>query len=107
MVSNTILLLLAGGAGGLVRGIVGFLKYQFAYKDVEFKPWYITIIMALSGFVGLVVTWAIVASGLKLPVLDQINPALAFIVGYAGGDLIENLYKILVGKTTLYPLPKE
>lgn len=102
-----ITLLLAGALGGLVRGIVGFVKHQFAYKNVDFKPWYIASIMALSAFVGLTVTWAIVSSDLEIVALTQINPAIAFIVGYAGGDIIENLYKILVGKTTLYPLPKK
>ena len=100
-------LLLAGAAGGLVRGIVGFLKHQFAYKNVEFKPLYIACVVLLSSFVGLTVTWAIISSGLEIVAINQINPAIAFIVGYAGGDIIENLYKILVGKTTLYPLPKQ
>ena len=99
-------LLVAGAAGGLVRGIVGFLKHQFAYKNVEFKPYYITSMMVLSSLVGFAVTWAVVSSGLEIVALAQINPAIAFIVGYAGGDLIENLYKMLVGKATLYPLPK-
>lgn len=105
--SNIAVLLLAGAGGGLARGIVGFLKYQFAYKNVEFKPAYIGFIMLLSAFVGLIVTWAVTSSGLEIVALAQINPAIAFIVGYAGGDLIENLYKILVGKATLFPLPKE
>lgn len=100
-------LLLAGASGGLIRGIVGFVKHQFAYKNVEFKPYYIVGMMALSSVVGLTVTWAVVSSGLEIVALAQINPAIAFIVGYAGGDLIENLYKMLVGKATLYPLPKE
>jgi hypothetical protein len=99
-------LLLAGAGGGLVRGIVGFIKHQFAYKNVEFKPLYITGIMALSSLVGLTVTWAVVSARLDLPVLKQVNPAIAFIIGYAGGDIIENIYKILIGKTTLYSLPK-
>lgn len=104
MPNGILSLLISGAAGGLVRGIVGFLKHQFAYKNVEFKPFYILSIITLSAFVGLTVTWAIIKSGLSIPVIDSINPAIAFIVGYAGGDLIENLYKILVGKVTLYPL---
>jgi hypothetical protein len=97
-------LLLAGAAGGLVRGIVGFLKNQFAYKNVEFKPLYLAVMVTLSSLVGLTVTWAVVSSGLEIVALAQINPAIAFIVGYAGGDLVENLYKMLVGKASLYPL---
>lgn len=107
MSNGIFLLLLAGATGGLVRGIVGFLKHQFAYKNVEFKPAYISLIIALSAFVGLTVTWALFSSGLEIVALAQINPAIAFIVGYAGGDIIENLYKILVGKATLYSLSKK
>lgn len=100
-------LLLAGAGGGLVRGIVGFIKHQFAYKNVKFKPWYLALMMVLSALVGLTVTWSVVQSGLKLPVVGQINPAVAFIVGYAGGDFIENLYKIVIGKATLYSVPEK
>lgn len=105
--TNVTALLLAGLAGGLVRGIVGFLKHQFAYKEVVFKPRYIFAIMVLSAFVGVMVTWAIVSSGLEIIAAVEINPAVAFIVGYAGGDLLENLYKMIVGKTSLYPIPNE
>lgn len=100
-------LLAAGALGGFVRGIVGFVKHQFAYKNVVFKPWYLVSIMGISAFVGLTVTWTIIESGVSSPFLDQINPAIAVIIGYAGGDLIENIYKILVGRTTLYPFPKK
>lgn len=103
MESNIVVLLIAGAVGGLIRGIVGFLKYQASYKNVEFKPKYVLVTMFLSAFVGLTVTWALVESGLSIPALKQVNPAIALIIGYAGGDLIENLYKVLVGKNTLYP----
>lgn len=98
-----LILLFAGAGGGIVRGLMGFIKHQFAYKEVPFKLWYFLAIIGLSAFVGLTVTWAIVGSGLELPLAKQINPALAFIVGYAGGDFIENLYKILSSKNSLFP----
>jgi hypothetical protein len=104
---DILLILIAGAGGGLVRGIVGFIKYQFAYKDVQFKLGYIGVVMFLSAFVGLAVTWALVSSGLQVAVLEEVNPAVAFIIGYAGGDLIENLYKILAKTTSIYPLPQE
>lgn len=97
-------LLFAGALGGLVRGIVGFLKYQFTYKNVKFQPVYISAIMILSAFVGATVTWAIAESDIQFLAIQQINPAVAFIFGYAGGDFIENIYKIILGKTTIYPL---
>jgi hypothetical protein len=97
-----LILLIAGAGGGLVRGIVGFVKHQFAYKNVEFKPFYIGSMMGLSALVGITVTWSVLQSGLYFPAVEQINPAIAFIVGYAGGDIIENLYKIIIGKASLY-----
>ena len=100
-------LLVAGAFGGLVRGLVGFTKHQFAYKNVKFEPAYFLSLMAISSAIGLVITWAVCESGLKLPAIDSINPAIAFIVGYAGGDIVENIYKIIVGKATLFPVPKE
>jgi hypothetical protein len=39
--------------------------------------------------------------------IEQINPAVALIFGYAGGDLIENIYKIILGKSTIYPTTKK
>ncbi len=107
MSTSFLVLLFAGAVGGLVRGIVGFLKYQFTYKNVKFNPQYILVIMVLSSIVGFFVTWAVVESGLKVTPLEEINSAIAFIIGYAGGDFIENIYKILVGKTTLFDISKK
>ena len=100
-------LLLAGAGGGAVRGLVGYIKYQLVYKNVKFKPIYFFSMIVLSALVGLVITSAIVGSGLRIPFIKRINPSLAFIVGYAGGDFIENLYKILLGKSTLFPTSKK
>lgn len=100
----TVVLLVAGAMGGLVRGVVGFIKHQFAYKNVDFKPWYMASMISLSALVGLTVTWAVVYSGLEIVAIVEVNPAIAFIVGYAGGDIIENLYKILAGKATIFPV---
>lgn len=101
-----ITLLLAGAFGGVIRGLMGFLKHRLSYKNVEFNYRYFLTTVGLSAFIGAVVTWAIVASELGLPLINQINPALALIVGYAGGDIIENIYKLLIGKTVLFPTSK-
>lgn len=95
-------LLLAGAGGGVIRGLMGLTKHQLAYKDVPFKPLYFFGTVAISSFIGLTVTWAIVGSGLTLPFANTVNTALAFIIGYAGGDFIENLYKILLQKPELF-----
>ncbi len=91
---------LASFAGGVVRGLVGFIKHQFSYKNVPFRLNYFIGMTILSGLVGMVATIAIKEVGFTL--FGQFTPALAFIIGYAGGDFIENIYKIIVKKSNLY-----
>jgi hypothetical protein len=86
--------------GGLLRGLVGFIKHQFSYKNVEFKLNYFIGMMLISGIVGSVAALAIKELGLTLN--DVFTPALGFIIGYAGGDFIENIYKIIIKKSSIY-----
>ena len=53
--------------------------------------------------IGLATTWSIKEAGFTFLGLPFISPALAFIIGYAGGDFLENIYKIIVKKPSLYP----
>ncbi len=99
-------ILLYGALGGVVRGFVGYTKYQFSYKNVPFNLLYFFLIVVLSAVVGSAITWAIDNSGVVLYGIADLNPALAFIVGYAGGDFLENVYKILAQKPFLGPLSK-
>ena len=87
-------ILIAGFGGGIVRGLVGFIKHQYSYKNVGFNLPYFFVMMFLSGVVGMLTAY----------VFDG-NPAFAFIVGYAGGDFIENVYKTILKKPSLYQLP--
>lgn len=78
----------------MVRGLVGFIKHQYSYKNVGFDlPYFFTMIF-LSGIIG---TLTAVAFGG--------NAVFAFIVGYAGGDFIENVYKTIAKKPSLYKIP--
>ncbi len=97
-------ILLFGALGGSVRGLVGFVKYHLSYKNVRFSGSYFLITVGLSALIGLAITWAVDSSGIVFAGNIPINPAIAFIIGYAGGDVIENLYKILVQKPILGPL---
>jgi hypothetical protein len=97
------IILLAGFGGGVLRGLVGFIKHQFAYKEVKFNTGYFIFMMVLSGLVGLAAAWAIDGLGLNFLGLEFLTPALAFVIGYAGGDFIENIYKIIAKNPTLYP----
>ena len=95
--------LIAGFGGGVIRGLVGFVKHQFAFKDTKFDLPYFFTMMFISGVIGFTVVAAV--EGLDLTILGTpLGPALAFIVGYAGGDLMENLYKIVFKTDTLFGL---
>ncbi len=87
-------ILIAGFAGGMVRGLVGFIKHQYSYKNVSFDLYYFLGMIFLSGVVGLLVVAA----------FDG-NAVFAFIVGYAGGDFVENVYKTITKKPSLYKIP--
>lgn len=92
-------ILIAGFSGGAVRGLVGFLKHQFSYKNVPFSPSYFLGTAFISGMVGVISALAVKELGFNLEGI--FSPSLGFIVGYAGGDFIENIYKIIIRKSFL------
>ncbi|MFH1714054.1 MAG: hypothetical protein ABH831_00410 [Candidatus Nealsonbacteria bacterium] len=93
-------IIIAAFGGGLFRGLTGYIKHQFSYKNVAFDFKYFLGMMFLSGTIGLVVTFAVRELGFSL--FGDFTPALAFVVGYAGGDFIENIYKIIIKKSNIY-----
>lgn len=93
-------IIIAAFGGGALRGLVGFVKHQFSYKDVKFRPSYFFLMMFLSGVIGLLATLSIKEIGFTL--LGDFSTALAFIIGYAGGDFLENIYKIIIKKSSFY-----
>jgi len=91
-------LLLAGFGGGMIRGIIGYLKHQYSYKNVKFDlPYFFTMIF-LSGAVGIIVATAVNQAGVQIEGVEYISPAIALIIGYAGGDFLESVYKVLAKK---------
>ena len=95
-------IVVAGFGGGVVRGLVGFIKHQYSFKNVPFRLSYFVTMMFISGIVGLLAAVSIKEAGFTFMGLDTINPAIAFIIGYAGGDFLENMYKIITKKTTIF-----
>jgi len=93
-------ILIASFMGGLIRGLVGFIKHQFSYKNVGFNLPYFFGMMFLSGVIGLLCAVAVKEVGITF--LCGFTPALGFIIGYAGGDFIENIYKIIIKKSNIY-----
>jgi len=103
MLETTFLTILAAGlGGGLTRGLVGYIKYNANSKTFKFNLLYFLLIMFLSSIVGLLTAAAVNGLDLSFNEVKVFTPALAFVVGYAGGDFIENVYKILAKKTTIY-----
>ena len=91
-------LLIAGFGGGMIRGLIGYLKHQYSYKNVKFDlPYFFTMIF-LSGAVGIIVATAVNEAGVQIEGVEYISPAIALIIGYAGGDFLESVYKILAKK---------
>jgi hypothetical protein len=52
-------ILIAGFGGGVLRGLVGFIKHQFSYKNTPFKLGYFLAMSFLSGIVGLISVMAL------------------------------------------------
>ena len=93
---------IAGFLGGAIRGIVGILKYAFSYKDVKIKWLYFGGMTAISGLIGLSCAWIILELGLTFEGITGLSPAIALISGYAGGDFLENIFKVLMKKPILF-----
>lgn len=100
MILEIFLIILGGFLGGVIRGFVGFLKHQFSYKNVPFRINYFLGMSVISGMIGLLSALATKEIGLTLH--GTFSPALSFVVGYAGGDFLENIYKIIIKKSSLY-----
>lgn len=95
-------ILMAGFSGGVIRGLVGFIKHQYAYKDVGFNLPYFLAMILLSGLIGFVTAISVQDLGVNLLGINYLTPGLAIIIGYAGGDFLENLYKIIFKKSSVY-----
>ena len=98
--------LLAGFTGGVVRGLVGFIKHRYSYKNVSFELPYFVSMMAISGIIGGIATFAVRELGISFLGVESLSPAMALIIGYAGGDFLENIYKIILKKPTIFKLPE-
>ncbi|MDI6602609.1 MAG: hypothetical protein QME57_00620 [Patescibacteria group bacterium] len=62
---------------------------------------------AVSGLIGLTAAWIIPEIGLVFEGLKGLSPAIALISGYAGGDFLENIFKILMKKPILFEQEKK
>jgi len=99
---------LAGFLGGAIRGVIGIVKYALSYKDVKIKWLYFGSLSAVSGLIGMTAAWIIQDMGVGFEGVKSLSPALALIVGYAGGDFLDNIFKVLMKKPILFgPVEKK
>ena len=103
----TELVLIAGFGGGVIRGLVGFIKHQYAYKQVPFNLLYFFFTIILSGTIGVTAAFTIRELGIEFLGATALTPAMALIIGYAGGDFLENVFKIILRKPEWYSLGKK
>lgn len=96
-----------GFLGGAIRGTVGLIKYIQSYKDVDIKPWYLSGTVAVSGLIGMVCAWVVQDLGISLMGLETMPLSIALIIGYAGGDFIENIFKIIIKEPDLFRFLKK
>ena len=97
-------IIIAGFGGGILRGLVGFIKYRYSYKNIAFDLPYFLGMMFISGVIGLLTAIVTKELGLNFLGLNQLTPALAFVIGYAGGDFLENIYKTILKKPSIYKI---
>ena len=93
---------IAGFAGGLIRGVIGILKYIYSYKDVPVKWGYFISTATISGLIGLAAAWIVQELGMAFIGIETVSPAIALIVGYAGGDFLENIFKTIMKQPVLF-----
>ncbi len=87
---------LLGFIGGICRGAVGLIKYMQSYKDVEIRPYYFAGMVLISGIIGFASAWVTQDVGLAVfEEMEEMPLSMALVVGYAGGDFLENVYKII------------
>lgn len=97
----------AGLFGGILRGGMGLFKYTTSYKDIEIRPYYFTGMVLLTGIVGWISAWVVKDALAIFMEVEYVPLSFALVAGYAGGDLIENLFKIAVGEPQLFEIGRK
>ncbi|MBI2452783.1 MAG: hypothetical protein HY603_01210 [Parcubacteria group bacterium] len=90
--------LIWGLAGGVLRGLVGYVKHRASYKDVRFDWGYFLSTVGISGIAGFAAAVSLRQLGVTAVEFSALTPAVMFVTGYAGGDVLENLAKIILKK---------
>lgn len=96
--------LIAGFIGGLLRGGMGLFKYTTSYKDIEIRPLYFGGMVLLTGVIGWISSWIVKDAVDIFLDISEVPLSFAIVAGYAGGDFIENVFKIAMKEPQLFEL---
>jgi len=95
-----------GFIGGIIRGSLGIIKHKQSYSNVQIDQKYLITTLTISGAIGFAAAWALKDLGVVFAGMDTLPLSLALIVGYAGGDFLENIFKIITKSENIFEIGK-
>lgn len=100
------IILVAGFIGGVIRGLVGYIKHKYSYKEVPFVLASFLSTVLIAGGIGVITALSVRELGFTFLGIP-LTPAMALVIGYAGGDFLENIWKIITKNPGLYSFEKK
>ena len=91
--NEMLLAMVLGGIGGLARSGIGLLKVIAAERDIFWRYFWITTIIA-------------VIIGIFAGTIFSFNPGVCVLSGYAGTDVLDGVYKIFAAQKVI-AVPKQ
>lgn len=95
-----------GLIGGIIRGFIGIIKHKQSYSNVQIDQKYLITTLAISGAIGFASAWVLKDLGVVFAGSETLPLSLALIVGYAGGDFLENIFKIITKNENIFEVGK-
>lgn len=95
-----------GFIGGIIRGSLGIIKHKQSYSNVKIDQKYLITTLTISGAIGFAAAWALKDLGIVFAGMEALPLSLALIVGYAGGDFLENIFKIITKNENIFEIGK-
>ena len=100
------IILIAGFIGGIIRGLMGYIKHKYSYKNVPFVLGSFLSTVFIAGGIGVITAITVRELGFSFLGIP-LTPAMALVIGYAGGDFLENIWKIITKNPELFSFKKK
>ncbi len=95
-----------GFLGGAIRGGLGVIKHKQSYSNTQIDQKYLITTVSVSGLIGLASAWVLQDMGVMFAGAETLPLSLALVVGYAGGDFLENIFKIITKNEDIFKIGK-